>query len=86
MLSSEKDHKKMILLKLQQSIIFKVAQVNAEITGSISEIVKKMSLVRYETSTLNYFLNCLMTVKIIFIFTLKDYLMEDQRRSKVCII
>lgn len=45
-----------------------------------------MSLVRYETFTLNYFLNCLMTVKIIFIFTLKDYLMEDQRRSKVCII
>lgn len=51
MLSSEKDHKKMILLKLQQSIIFKVAQVNAEITGSISEIEKKMSLVRYETFT-----------------------------------
>lgn len=65
MLSSEKDHKKMILLKLQQSIIFKVAQVNAEITGSISEI-EKMSLVRYETFTLNYFLNCLMTVKIYF--------------------
>lgn len=66
MFSSEKDHKKMILLKLQQSIIFKVAQVNAEITGSISEIEKKMSLVRYETFTLNYFLNCLMTVKIYF--------------------